>query len=98
MSSKSVLEAIATRICLEADYNGTHFLLAPQILYTRHGEAYVDAVPIAKNGRPPREPRLSTFKLAGLRQVALNPAPIGERAFDPEDPRYAGVTLFSLVN
>jgi hypothetical protein len=96
-SSKLVLEAIARRRCIEATYNRTAIKLAPHILYTRHGELFVDAVTVEREGKPPREIKLGTFKLAGLA--------IGEivsRTFSPAasfnlgDPKYAGATLFAV--
>lgn len=96
-SNRPIFEAIARRVCLEATYNRTAFMLAPHILYTRHDELYVDAVAISRDGQPPREIKIGTFKLTGLKDVkvgehAFQPEP----AFDPEDMKYQGVTLFSV--
>ena len=96
-SSKLVLEAIALRKCIEATYNRAAVKLAPHILYTKHGELFVDAVTIEREGRPPRETKLGTFKLAGLsiRQIIsrqFNP----EAIFDKADPKYAGATVFAV--
>lgn len=96
-SSKLVLEAIALRKCIEATYNRAAVKLAPHILYTRHGELFVDAVTIEREGRPPRETKLGTFKLAGLtiREIvsrSFNPVAV----FDKGDPKYAGTTLFAV--
>ena len=95
--SKLVLEAIALRKCIEATYNRMAVKLAPHILYTRHGELFIDAVTVEREGQPPRETKLGTFKLAGLqiREIVsrqFNAASI----FDPADPKYAGVTLFAV--
>ena len=96
-ASKLVLEAIALRRCIEATYNRMAVKLAPHILYTRHGELFVDAVTVEREGRPPREQKLGTFKLAGLhiREViarSFNAEPV----FDAANPKYAGVTLFAV--
>ncbi|HWI85287.1 MAG TPA: hypothetical protein VNT42_03035 [Sphingomonas sp.] len=96
-SSRLVLEAIALRRCIEATYNRAALKLAPHILYTKHGELFVDAVTVERDGKPPREKKLGTFKLAGLgvREIV-------SRSFDPEsmfnlaDPKYAGETLFAV--
>jgi hypothetical protein len=95
--SKILLEAIALRKCVAARYNRTSFRLAPHILYTRHDELYVDAVTIERDGQPPREVKLGSFKLTGLSELELagqpfEPAPI----FDPAAPRYAGSALFAV--
>jgi hypothetical protein len=71
--------------------------LAPHILFTRHDELFIDAVTVERDGQPPREVKIGTFKLAGLKDVSLtdrifNP----ERLFDPADEKYAGVTLFAV--
>ena len=96
-TNRLVLEAIALRRCLEATYNRMAVKLAPHILYTRHDELFVDAVTVERDGKPPRELKLGTFKLAGLDVSGLvtrsfNPAPI----FDPAAPKYAGVTLLAV--
>jgi len=95
--NKLVLEAIALRKCIEATYNRMAVKLAPHILYTRHGELFVDAVTVEREGKAPRETKLGTFKLAGLqiRQVIgrqFNTEPL----FDPASPKYEGVTLFAV--
>lgn len=96
-SSKVLLEAIALKKCVEATYNRMVVKLAPHILYTRHGELYVDAVTVERDGKPPKETKLGTFKLAGLKIAGIvsrtfMPEPI----FDPADQKYAGVTLFAV--
>lgn len=95
--NRHILEAIAKRLCIEATYNRTTFRLAPHILYTRHDELYLDAVALEKAGQPPREIKIGTFKLAGLKDVVL--CEIGfepEAMFDPNDGKYQGVTLFAV--
>ncbi len=97
-ASRIFLEAIALKTSVEAVYNRMKLRLAPHILYTRHDELFVDAVTLERDGRPPREVKLGTFKLAGLREVALadqafQPAPV----FDPQQSKYAGVTLFAVA-
>jgi hypothetical protein len=96
-NSRILLEAIATRRCVEAVYNRTAMRLAPHILYTRHDELYVDAVALVRDGQPPRELKLGTFKLAGLKEVAVGEQPFERQAlFNPSEPKYAGVTLFAV--
>lgn len=97
-TSRILLEAIALKTSVEAVYNRMKLRLAPHILYTRHDELFVDAVTLERDGRPPREVRLGTFKLTGLSQLALagqpfRPAPV----FDPGESKYEGVTLFAVA-
>ena len=95
-SSRIVLEAIARRRCLEATYNRMTVRLAPHILYTRHDELFVDAVTVARDGQRPRETKLGTFKLDGLRDPAVAGQQFRlEPGFDPGDAKYAGVTLLA---
>jgi hypothetical protein len=95
-SNRIVLEAIARRRCLHATYNRAAVRLAPHILYTRHDELFVDAVTLEHDGRKPRETRLGTFKLAGLREPAVAGQAFRlEPGFDPSDAKYAGVTLLA---
>ena len=97
MQNKLILEAIALQKPVRATYNKVPVSLAPHILYTRHGELYVDAVTIDRDGRPPRETKIGTFKVAGLKDMILverrfEPEP----TFDPSDAKYEGVTLFAV--
>jgi hypothetical protein len=96
-SNRLYFEAIALRKCIRATYNRMQVMLAPHILFTRHDELFIDAVTVERDGQPPREVKMGTFKLAGLKdawltEVPFNPEPI----FDPRDEKYAGVTLFAV--
>ena len=95
--SRPVLEAIALRRCLEATYNRMRVKLAPHILYTRHDEMYVDAVTVEREGRTVSEPKLGTFKLAGLQISGVLPIPFSPQpVFEPGNPKYADVTLLAV--
>ncbi|HTU11929.1 MAG TPA: hypothetical protein VMG08_13645 [Allosphingosinicella sp.] len=96
-TNRIILEAIARGSCVAAVYNRMKVILAPHILYTRHDELYVDAVTLERDGQPPREVKLGSFKLTGLKEIALaarefRPDPV----FDPALERYAGTTLFAV--
>ncbi|MDO6414750.1 hypothetical protein Q4F19_10205 [Sphingomonas sp. BIUV-7] len=92
-----VLQAIALKQCVEATYNRVKVRLAPHILYTRHDELYVDAVTIERDGQPPKEIKIGTFKLAGLQDLAVaNRAFVPQTIFDPGSEKYQGVTLFAV--
>lgn len=62
--------AIGKRLCVTAVYNRCLTILAPHSLFTRHGDRFLRAVTIETGGRKPREPKLGTFKLAGLTELA----------------------------
>ena len=96
--SALVLEAIALRRCLEATYNRAAIKLAPYILYTRHGDLFVDGVTVEREGRPSAELKLGTFKLAGLkiREVISRQFDAQQPLFDPAADKYQGVTLFAV--
>lgn len=92
--NKEFFEGVALKKCVAATYNRTKFRLAPHIVYTRHDELYVDAVALEKDGEPPREVKLGTFKLSGLKEVSVEdehfqPVDI----FEPEAEKYEGETL-----
>ena len=90
-------EAIALRKCVRATYNRMSVTLAPHILFTRHDELFIDAVTIERDGQKPREIKIGTFKLAGLKDPSLLEQRFTpERLFDPADEKYAGVTLFAV--
>jgi len=96
-ANRIVLQAIATRKCLEGVYNRQAVKLAPHILYTRHDELYVDAVTIERDGRPPRELKIGSFKVTGIHDPRVGEQPFEpEPIFDPEAERYQGVTLFAV--
>lgn len=98
MSSPAIiLESIARLRCVSATYNRGIVVLAPHILYTRHDELYIDATTISRDGNPPRETKVGTFKLDGLGDLALSdqefePFPL----FEPESEKYVGVTLLAV--
>jgi hypothetical protein len=96
-ANKILLEAIARRICVEACYNRMAVKLAPHILYTRHGDLFIDAVTVEREGKAPREMKIGTFKLAGLEVRGLTDRQFDvNEAFDPANDKYDGVTLFAV--
>lgn len=96
-TNRLYFEAIALRKCIRATYNRMVVTLAPHILYTRHDELFIDAVTVEREGQPPREVKLGTFKLAGLKDPALVERHFDlEPLFDAGDPKYAGVALFAV--
>ncbi|GAA0481636.1 hypothetical protein GCM10009096_24800 [Parasphingorhabdus litoris] len=97
LPSKEFFEGVALKKCVTATYNRLQVTLAPHILYTRHDEMHVDAVTVEREGQPPRELKLGTFKLAGLRDVVVE-----DRQFEPYDlfdataEKYQGTTLLMV--
>ncbi|MEH3108327.1 MAG: hypothetical protein PGN09_13955 [Sphingomonas fennica] len=92
-----VFEAIALRKALIGTYNRQQMVLAPHILYTRHGELYIDAVALERDGQPPKEVKLGTFKLDGLKDLAMEGRSFDRQpVFDPRHERYVGETLFAI--
>lgn len=74
-AERKCLEAIARRMLIRADYNGTELRLAPHQLFDRHGELYIGAFNPAKAWRSEEERRLGYFKLKGLRALELTDEP-----------------------
>jgi len=96
-TNRAILEAIATKRVLSSTYNGTAFILAPHILYTRRDLVYLDAVPIAKNGAPPSEEKIATFKVDGMADIAMADGTFSIcPLFEPYLEKYRGTTLFSV--
>lgn len=95
LPNKELLQAIATRVCVTATYNRDQIVMAPHILFTKHDEVHAAGVVLERNGKPPKEPKVGTFKLAGLHDVAVTDRQfVPDPLFDPNDPKYDGVTLF----
>ena len=93
----TLFEAIATRRCLEATYNGGHVVLAPQVAFVRHGELYAGAVTMERDGRVPREEKIGIFKLDGLIGLRLTDRSfIRSPVFDPRDARFADSMLIAV--
>lgn len=86
--------AIERRQCVMMTYNRTLMQMAPHILFTRHGDPFVDGVVLERSGRAPRELKMGTFKLAGLTDLVLtaNRFDLFE-GFDPADAKYAEATI-----
>jgi hypothetical protein len=92
-----LFEAIVRTRCVEATYNGGRVVLAPHVAFTRHGEVYVGATTIERDGQPPREEKLGLFKLAGLAGFALTERGFTPSSiFDPQDERFAAGTMIAV--
>lgn len=92
-----LIEAIARRMLISAQYNGTEITLAPHQLFERHGDLFIGAYNPAKKIRSDEEPSLGYFKLKGLGQITLT-----DEAFEPlagagaELPRESDVLVFAI--
>lgn len=93
----TLFEAIVTRRCVEATYNGGQVVLSPHVAFVRHGEVFVGAVTVAREGKPPREEKVGIFKLDGLIGLRLSGRGFTPSAvFDRADERYAASTLVAV--
>jgi hypothetical protein len=93
----TLFEAIVRTRCVSATYNGGSVVLAPHVAFTRHGEVYVGATTIERDGVPPREEKLGLFKLVGLAGFALTERSFTpSNIFDPKDGRFAAETLLAV--
>lgn len=96
-SPATVFEAIVKRQCVAATYNRGEVTLAPHMIYTRHDEVYVDALTVERDGKPPKEEKLGTFKLAGLGALRITPRRFLPSAlFNANDPKYRDVALMAV--
>lgn len=92
-----VLEGIVRQLCLTATYNRTRMVLAPHILYQRGGALYVDAQIVSRDFVIPREEKIGTFKLDGLKGLTLTERSFTiSKLFEPEAEKYAGTTLMAV--
>lgn len=85
-----VTAALRSLTCVRAVYNRNAILLAPHALFRRNGDLFIDGVVIERDGLPPREPKVGTFKIDGLKELAaapmrFDPSPL----FDPAAEKYA---------
>lgn len=92
-----VMEAIARKRLLAANYNGLRIDLAPHLLFERHGDLFVSALNLGKTWRSDEDPRLGQFKLAGLGapevlEAEFEPLP----GYSPEAPRETDTVLLSV--
>lgn len=93
----TIFAAIVKQRCVNVTYNRDKVVLAPHVAYTRHGELYVDAITVARNGMLPREEKLGTFKVTGLGTPKLTGRAFDVSAlYEPEAERYAGCALVSV--
>lgn len=70
--------AILQKRCLAATYNNGQVVLQPAALYREHDALFLLAVTALRDGNPPREPKLGTFRLSGLNGLAVL-----EEGFEP---------------
>lgn len=92
-----MMESIARKVTVAADYNGQRIALAPHLLFERHGDLFVSALNLGKTWREGEDPRLGQFKLAGLGSPELldgefDPLP----GFAPEAPRETDTVILAV--
>ena len=96
-AAPTILEAIVKKLAVAATYNRGEIVLAPHVLYTKHGELYVDGVVIQRDGKPPKEAKVGAFKLAGLAPLRITARKfVPHELFDPAAEKYAGETLMAV--
>lgn len=89
-----VLEGIVRQLCLNAIYNRTRMVLAPHILYARGEALYVDAQVISRDFVIPREEKIGTFKIDGLKNLALTERSFTiSKLFDRGAEKYAAALM-----
>ena len=64
------------------------------MLYTKHGELYVDGVVLERDGKPPKEAKVGAYKLAGLQPLRLTARRFTpSELFDAKADKYAETLL-----
>jgi len=90
--------AIANKLCVRAVYNKGDVVMAPHVLFERHGAPHVDAVVYERDGVAPAEEKLGTYRLSGLRDVVLTSQPSHLFAeFDAKADRYSEKMLACIA-
>ena len=97
MDNGIILQAIALRHQLAASYNKLQLVLAPHVLYKRNDSYFIDAITILRDGAEPREPKVGSYNLAGLSELAV----LDEKfeihpLFDRMDAKSRENTLFMI--
>lgn len=67
----TLMEAVARKLFVTAQYNGIVIKLAPHQIFERHGNLFIGAVNLSKNRRVGDEQQLGYFMLEGLSSVTL---------------------------
>lgn len=92
-----VFEAIVRKMCLSATYNKVEMTLAPHVIYTKHDELFIDCDVVARDGKPPKEPKIGTFKLIGLSALRITPRAFKvSPLFDQGSFKYADTALMAV--
>jgi hypothetical protein len=87
-------DAIRRKNCVSAVYNRAAVEVAPHVVYSKHGDLFVDGVVLLRDGKPPKEVKLGTFKLAGLSEVKPTSRKFAPHAiFNGGDPKYADAAI-----
>lgn len=93
-----VIEAIALKRAITAEYNGAEMLLAPHLLFSRHEDLFLSALNLRKTWRSEEEKRLGAFKLDGLSKIAVTDEPFEPLSgFQPVPPRETDCQVFALA-
>ena len=57
----------------------------------------IDAVAVERDGKPPREAKIGTYRLTGMNDIAITDrAFFAIEGFDPGAPLYQGETLLAV--
>ena len=85
-----LMEAIARRRMVTAQYNGNVMRLAPHQMFERRGDLFISALNLSKNWRSPDDWKLGHYKLDGLavtelRDEEFEPLPSFEAAAPHEN-------------
>ncbi|MBX3564560.1 MAG: hypothetical protein KF730_08295 [Sphingomonas sp.] len=90
----TILEAIVRMRCVSATYNRKRMILAPHIAYLRGGGLYVDALVISRENMLAREPKIGTFKIDGMSELAITQRDFTpSELFDPSLDKYATAVM-----
>lgn len=92
-SKPPLCDAIDRQLCVTATDGGTVLTLAPHVVYKRGRREVVtlDAVLLARNGSPVNNPRMRTYPVDDLSEIAVTDEGFTvDPDFDPDEAAYAG--------
>lgn len=94
LSTDILCQAIARKVCVTATYNRKPMTLAPHAVYTKHDEPHLAAVTVDQDGKKPMRPKVGTFKLSGLTDVAITKKLFAtHKEFSAADPKFIDQTI-----
>lgn len=89
--------AIVRARCVHATYNSGQVVLNPCLLYREHDALFLLAVTVLRDGKPPREAKLGTFRVSGLTGLTSSPESFAPGPLHKEWTAKPGWTIIAAL-